>query len=147
MRIDRQPGRGVLDSRGFPVGCAGLESTMSVCSARLMPERNCMLCQRTGAFPLPAWWRGECQNEALTGPSVQVVRSSWASLPWLVLVFASERYVDGRFPIIAARSASEADELALARAGQISRQSKLESRGPGHWQAGKVRVLCTSVPR
>lgn len=145
MQVDRQPGRGVLDSRGFPVGCVGLESTLSICSARLAPDRDCMLCERKGAFPLPAWWSGDCQSESLAGRSVQVVRSQWTSLPWLVIVFLSERYIDGRFPIIAARTGQEAIDLALSRARQVSQRSHVECMGPGCWQAGSVRVLCTGV--
>ncbi len=127
---DRVAGRGSIDSRGFPVGCVG---------------RQCSLCERRGSFPLPAWWSGDSEAESLAGPSVQVVAIPIKSMPWAVIAFVSERYVDGRFPIVGARSASEAIDLALARGAQLRPRSKLEVVGPGQWRVGEVAVLCANA--
>lgn len=146
VQCDRVAGRGRIDSRGFPIGCVGLEQTLTVCTAELSSQ-HCALCERVGLFPLPAWWRGEMECEALAGASVQVVPIGLPSLPWAVIAFLSERYVDGRFPIIGAASAKAAIDLTLARAVQLRPRAKLERNGEGEWLAADLRVICRTAGR
>lgn len=120
MRLELRPGRGEIDARGYPHGCAGMRNPLEICTAQLSSERLCKLCERIDGFPLPAWWRGECEAESLAGASVQVVALALPSLPWAVVVFVERRFVDPRWPIIGARSPKEAIDLALARASHTN---------------------------
>jgi len=141
VRLELKPGVGGADSRGVPVGCCGYGNPLEVCTAQLSSERRCLLCERTGGFPLPAWWRGACEAEDLAGPSVQVVPMRTPSLPWAVIAFLETRYVNPRWPIVGARDAAEAVQLAVARGVQVAKASRLEVVGPGHWRARRVVVL------
>ena|GEM_PF-2313076 len=141
VRLELKPGVGGADSRGVPVGCCGYGNPLEVCTAQLSSGRRCLLCERTGGFPLPAWWRGACEAEDLAGPSVQVVPMRTPSLPWAVICFLETRYVNPRWPIVGARDAAEAVQLAMARGLQAANASRLEVIGPGHWRARRVVVL------
>lgn len=141
MQIERVPGRGRINSLGFPIGCTGLDQTLAVCTAELS-WRGCVLCRRTGSFPLPAWWHGECELPEITGPSVRALRMSTPSMPWAVAVFASEKFLDGQWPIVGVADAAKAIEFALARASQIKPNVAIVNRGDGHWDARGLRILC-----
>lgn len=141
VRLEIKPGVGGADSRGVPLGCCGYGNPLEVCTAQLSSERCCSLCERVGGFPLPAWWRGACENENLACPSVQVVPTALPSLPWAVIAFLELRYVNPRWPIIGARNAAEAVRLALARGLQAGNASRLEVIQPGQWRARRSMVL------
>lgn len=142
MAVQLRAWRGAIGDRGFPLGCCGLQQPLTICAAQLSSERKCAWCERQGAFPLPAWYLGPCENDGLDRPSVQVAPTGLPSLPWIVIVFLSEHLVDPRWPIIGARNADEAIDLALTRASLVSPRSKPERLAADLWEVGRVAVLC-----
>ena len=143
MQLELRSARGTVDARGYPLGCCGYGHPLEICTAQLSSERECKLCERAGGFPLPAWWSGDCEVEALAGASVQIGRLALPSLPWAVIAFVERRFVDPRWPIIGARSAAEAIELALARAVQVFRATRVEPIEQGRWRVGRGVVIAT----
>lgn len=143
MAVERVAGRG--GGRSFPHGCVGFEPAGTICTAQLAAGGKCLLCERRGDFPVPVWWSGDCERDDLAGPSVQVVRLALPSLPWAVVAFVEGRFVDGRFPIIGARNADEAIDLALSRASQIKPGSIPERCGAHRWGVRGLIVLCGRV--
>lgn len=67
------------------------------------------------------------------------------SLPWLVAVFAQQDVLDARFPVIGARDATEAVQLALRRAQQIMNGILPDLVRPGLWRVGDITVACEAA--